>query len=157
MITEEQMAQYDHHIDLALASKLAGWITDRGGVLVWRSVDLSDPSTVAVSPYLDRDGDVSTKPSWIYANEPALHITDPARIGVIQTEEVKRFHVAVRVSSNGLRLKLTDASSTKLNKALEKAGIGATYYFDQNTQEAVILVGKSLVSLADWMAENVPA
>jgi len=69
--------------------------------------------------------------------------------------EVKRFHVAVRLSSNGLMLKLTDASTRKVRNAVEKAtekyGRKALYGFDLDVQNAVIWIpvreGETLESI----------
>jgi hypothetical protein len=127
------------------AHKLAAWITE-GGVAKWNSLNLSDPGqawlTAASNP---------NKPHWAADNQPALIVTDPLEIGVITYKEVKRFHVAVRRGSQGLSLKLTDASSERVRKAVEQAGDGATYQFDYFTQDAVILAPAETISLATWL------
>lgn len=78
------------------------------------------------------------KQFWQAENSPSLIITDPSEIEVHEDAEVARFRVAVRRAS-GLAFKCTDASSRKINQAVEKAGKGAYYEFDYSSQEAVIL------------------
>ena len=60
-----------------------------------------------------------------------------------QIEEVKRFHVGVRMGSNGLALKVTDGGSRRIRREVSKAGEGAYYAFDYLTQDAIILRPKS--------------
>jgi len=140
---------YKLTIDVSNAPLHATWITERGGVALWKSLDLSRPDTIWSTP-----ADKTGKPHWAADNQPYALITDPAEIEVVQYKEVKRFHVALRVGSSGLKIKLTDASNARLNKYLVKAGDGATYAFDYGTQEAVILVPKDTVSLATWIAAS---
>lgn len=64
--------------------------------------------------------------------------------------EVKRFHVAIRRSTNGLKFKLTDGSSSRLRREVDKAGDTSWHEFDYETQEAVILVPDKQVPLKDW-------
>jgi len=135
------------------AGKFAEWIRSGGGVAHWPTLYIGSDTTWS-TPVLDEHGDPYPKPDWKAAGEPDLIITDPEEIGVITYTEFVRFHVALRRSSNGLSLKLTDASNTKLNKKLEQAGVGATYAFDYMTQEAVILQPTNVISLGRWMREH---
>lgn len=139
------MTDFKITCDVQDAHKLKEWVKTCGGVAQWESVNLSNPNAAWLTP-----ANVTSKPTWQAANEPAQIVTDPTEIGVITYREVKRFHVAVRRGSQGLSLKLTDASSTKLRKALEKAGDGATYWFDGFSQDAVIMVPAEIVSLDNW-------
>ncbi|MBV6343750.1 hypothetical protein [Candidatus Magnetobacterium casense] len=110
------------------AAFVARWFQESGGVYLWHSLNLSDPGKTWITPL---DG---KKPHWS-ASDP-WEITDPGVIGVTTYTEVKRFHVALRRGSQGLSLKLTDASCERLRKAMAKAGDGAIYEFDYFTQEA---------------------
>lgn len=134
------------------APTLAKWISERGGVAQWYSIDLSDPGYRALSPALDKDGNPYPKPSWKVDSRPMLVVTDPAKIVLALDVEVRRFHVAVRVGGSGLKFKLTDASSDRVRRAVAKAGEGAYYGFDYGTQEAVIWKPESTMTLAEWMA-----
>jgi len=140
---------YKLTINIKHAALHVEWITERGGVALWHSLDLGRPDTIWSTP-----ANANGRPHWSADTAPYALITDPAEIAVVQYTEFKRIHVALRVSGNGLSVKLTDASNGRLNKYLAKAGEGATYEFDYGSQEAVILVPKETVSLAAWMAAS---
>lgn len=137
-------ADFEHITSVENAELISKWFDESGGIAVWGSLNLSDPGTTWTTR-LD-----SGKPNWAAANKPELKITDPNQVGVVTYKEVKRFYVAVRRSSSGLMLKLTDGATRKVHRAVEKAGDGAIYEFDYFTQEAVILVPDEVVSLTKW-------
>ncbi len=142
---------YEHECTADNAARFLQWIKFRGGVSIWNSINLSNPGASWSTPALTEDGQPTPKPTWEAENTPSKTITDPARIGVIKPMEIKRFHVAVRRSSNGLMFKLTDGSSRKLNAAVKKAGDGSWYEFDYETQEAVIFKpAADLIPLSEW-------
>jgi len=133
------------------AGQVAAWLATGQGVAAWASLNLSNPGANWLTPALTTDGQPMGKPTWQAANEPDVITFDSDDIGVENLVEVKRFHVALRRSSNGLSMKLTDASSRKLHKAVDDAGDGATYNFDHFTQEAVILAPTGdPISLTTW-------
>jgi hypothetical protein len=120
-------------IDADNAKTLAGWFLSMNpGVQVWTSVNLSNPGAQWLTPLGEG------KPTWQAGNEPQV-IKDPAQVGVVVMEEVKRFRVGVRMGSQGLSMKVTDGGTRRIRSAVAKAGDGATYTFDYETQEAVIL------------------
>lgn len=123
------------------AAVIKTWFEKRGGLRVWNSVSLSDPSKQWLTP-----GDVSHKPHWSCGSESTL-VTDPADVQVARFEEVKRIRVAIRPGRQGLTMKLTDGSTRKVERALAKYP-DSTYVFDYDTQEAVILVPCGYTSLA---------
>lgn len=143
-----------HRVDAANAEKIWGWMKTRGGLAIWRSVDLSDLGRSVTTPYNDAEGHRTPKPHWKYDDHPERIITDPAEVVVETYKEARRFRVAVRMGRQGMCLKLTDASSEKVRKAVAKAGETATYEFDYTTQEAVILVPDTEVPLAEWAEKN---
>ncbi len=98
------------------APRVLDWIKNRGGVQVWRSVDLSDPGASSITPARDADGNPTRCPHWKFAKAP-ITITDPAQVGVYTEVLYKAFPVALRRGSNGLTLKLTDAAQRKVDKA----------------------------------------
>jgi len=99
----------------------------------------------------DKDGNVVQKPSWQAQSIPTRHITDPAEVEVVVPKEIKRFRVAVRVGASGTRMKLTDASGEKLQKALDKAGPDSWHEFSYATQEAIIFVPEKVVPLLEFV------
>ena len=167
-------AGFRHTCSAENARKLAEWIRDRGGVAVWRSVNLSDPSASWSTPAMDMCPNPHTtlrelnncsvcdggrfiphkKPTWQADGEPVI-ITDPAEIGVSDDVEVKRFHVAVRTGGQGLTIKVSDGGSRRIRSEVEKAGEGAYHWFDYGDYDnAVIMKPKGWRSLAEFMKEE---
>ena len=138
------------------ARKYLDWIQNRGGIAHWKSVDLGDLGKSWCTPNLDMETLKPTpKPHWKCGSTPHAIITDPKEVMVVEYEEKKRFHIALRRSGSGMSIKLTDASSRKVNKQVEKAGENAVYEFDYYTQDCVILVPKSSVPLPYFLEENI--
>ena len=132
------------------ADKQLNWINTRGGIAVWRSIDLSNPGAETFTPAIT-EGKPTGKPHWRFANEPAI-VTNPDEVEITKDEEVRRFHIAVRRGSQGFSIKLTDASTRKVRAAVEKAGEGAYYEFDYETQECVIMKPVSTMLLSQYKA-----
>jgi hypothetical protein len=143
------------------AETVLGWFKDRGGVAYWTSIDLSDPGYSMFTAALTPEGEPTPKPSWKVANVPADICTDPEQFWVVIYSPVDHFKVAVRWGSNGLKLKLTDGSTNRLNKRLLKArqkvektnpewAQWVTYRFDYEFQQAVILVPIGLSPLTSY-------
>lgn len=138
-----------HQVTATNAAKIKDWLDNRGGLLIWESVDLSNPGTMT-SPFKNADGTPVTKPHWRLSNEPIRHITSSDDVEVCIDTEVKRFRVGVRRGGQGLSLKVTDGGTRKIRAAVEKAGVGAYYKFDYMTQEAVIMATDKVIPLAEW-------
>ena len=134
------------------APRFRAWIQVRGGVAVWRSVNMSNLGVSWSTPALAEDGSPYLKPSWESASTPERIITDPSDIEVATRREVKRFRVGLRRGAQGLSIKLTDGAGRRLHAELEKAGEGAAYRFDYETQEAVVSVPAERVPLDLWIA-----
>lgn len=141
------------------AERIHLWLTTRGGIAHWGSVDLSDPGRSWTTPLLNADGTPKEKPHYAATSEPTSITTEVADVTVIVPVEVNRFRVAIRRGDNGFKLKLTDASSAKVRKAEEKAretaadGV-AWHEFDYGTQEAVIYVNGKKQPLADFLRDK---
>lgn len=137
--------------NLANAEKFSNWIKTRGGIAQWDVIDFSNDScfTPAITDNLP-----TRKPHWKYPDIPQNIITDPAEVYLYTQKEVKRYHIAVRLGSNGLRVKVTDASSRHINATLEKSGPDAFYEFDYCTQEAVFYLPDSTLTLKEWEEKN---
>lgn len=129
------------------------WLQERGGIAVWASVDFSRPAQSLTTPALTAEGQPSSKPAYWVGKQPERIITDPAEVLVSTDVEVRRFRVALRLSSNGLTTKCTDASSKRIRKAVAKAGEGAFYLFDYATQEVVIFKNVGQTPLTEWKAK----
>lgn len=141
------------------APLLRAWLRDRGGIAIWRSADLSDPSWSTFTPALDINRQPTRKPSWKAKDEPERVITDAREVLVVIPKELKRFRVALRRA--GLQLKLSDASSLKLRRELAKLlgreGGAAWYEFDYDSQEAVIYVPAQTLTLIEFHDHITPA
>ena len=140
---------FDHYCTEENAPKFAEWITTRGGLLLWKSIDLSARHPGWTGPVLNKDGSPATKPAY-HAVEHRI-ITDPNVVGVETLKEVKRFHVALRWKPQRMAWVVTDGSQRKIDRALARAGEGSCQVFDYGTQEAVILVPSRTISLKEWM------
>jgi hypothetical protein len=135
------------------AELLLSWINTRGGVAVWRSINLSDPGRQLLTP-AETDGKPTAKPHWSVSDTPCI-IVDPSLISVTLAHETKRFHVGVRQSANGLSLKCTDAASRRIRREVERAGDGAYHVFDYISQEAVIYAPDESIPLADFINSHI--
>ncbi len=137
------------------AEKFWKWIHERGGIAIWKSVNLANPGGSWSCPVNDETGNKKGKPTWEAANEPERIITDPAEIEVSIPKEVRRLHVALRRGSQGLSWKLTDNSSRRLRNAVartyDETGKNSWYEFDYVSQEAVIYIDGQLIPLIEYI------
>ncbi len=133
------------------------WL-QRGGLAIWNSANLSNPSKTWTCPLYGKDGNLKEKPSW-EAGEITRIIKDSAEVVVEIPKEVRRFHVAIRRGSQGMSFKLTDGSTNKLHKIIEKVSKeynkDAWYEFDYSSQEAVIYIAESETPINEWSASPV--
>jgi hypothetical protein len=129
-----------HHVLAANADQVWQWFQERGGIAVWRSIDICTAGQTWTTPLHDAEGNPTRKQDWRMEESPSLVITDPAKVVVDVPRELKRFRVAVRVGSQGLTLKCSDAASRRICRECVKAGEDSWYEFDYGTQEAVIFV-----------------
>lgn len=118
------------------AIRISEWFLDiPPGIRVWHSINLSHPEQQWITSIETTD-----KPHWGACSlAEAEIIRDPAEVAVIVLDEVNRFEVGVRISGNGLSTKLTDDSNDEVNRAVKAAGQYASYQFDYENQEVVIL------------------
>lgn len=138
-------------VDERHAAKVSRWIAECGGVAVWGCLDLADPSRQFFTPARLTDGSPSQAPHWSSPREPRRIVTNPAEVEVVTHRQVKRIRVAVR-PGYGLSLRLTDAASVRLRKALDAIGPGAVYVFEGN--EAILFAEASRTPLTQWLAEH---
>lgn len=152
------MDKHKHIIKARDAQMVWEWLKSRGGIAIWHSVDLSDPSWSCTTPVNDQDGNPKPKPHWKAEDRPHRVITDPDEVVIVEPKEVKRFHVATRMGSQGLSLKVTDDGSRRIRQAVAKAEVDhhcegeAWYEFDYGDYEnAVIYVPGSQVPIKDFV------
>jgi hypothetical protein len=129
-----------HHVLAANADQVWRWFQERGGIAVWRSIDICTAGQSWTTPLHDVEGQPTKKQNWRMEETPSLVITDPAEVVVDVPREVKRFHVAIRMGGQGLLVKCSDAASRRIRRECQKAGDDSWHEFDYGTQEAVIFV-----------------
>lgn len=144
-----------HPCPLENARLFLSWIRERGGLALWRSLNLSNPTQSWTGPLMGKDGNPATKPVSFAEDKPYRVITSADDVVVCVDREVKRFRIALRMGRQGLSVKLTDHASERVRKEVAKAGPGAYHTFDFSTQEAVIMAPEgNPTPLPVWAAEN---
>ena len=141
-----------HRVLAANAGQIWKWFQERGGIAVWKSVDFATAGQTWTTPLHDAEGQPTKKQSWRMEDTPSLVITDPMEVVVDVPKEIKRFRVAIKMGSQGLMLKCTDAASRRIRRECEKAGEQSWYEFDYGTQEAVIFVPGESQPLPEFIA-----
>jgi hypothetical protein len=148
--------EFKHTCTIENAPRFAEWLKSRGGIAIWRSIDLSNPGGSWSTPAQTPAGQPQGKPNWQVEKHPHMIITDPAEIGVSIDKEVKRFHVAVRMGGNGLSMKVTDGGSRRIHSEVEKAGEGAYHVFDYDDYKNAVIMAPAEEnrSLTEWLEKN---
>lgn len=110
-------------------SKYRDWLTHRGGIAVWTSVNLSNPGQKWSTPAFSIDGTPTTKPNWQAGDTPIV-VTDPSQVGIYTETLFKDISVKLRFGSQGFMLKLSDASQRKVDRVLDacRAKHGNAHY-----------------------------
>jgi len=141
-------------IDGSTVGQVSEWLDQGRGIASWKSINLGNLDTSWLTPARTKEGEPMEKPNWQCANEPERIVEAAQDIEVQASKEVKRFHVAVRPSGNGLSTKVTDGGSRRIRAAVEKAGEGAFHTFDyMDYNNAVIWAQDKVVPLVDYKAE----
>lgn len=113
-------------IDPETVSQVRNWLKERGGVAIWRSVNLSNPGAEWLTPYLNDKGEQIGKPTWQADDKPEI-VTNAEDVEVITFKTVKKFRIGLK--SRGFKIELTGPSSRKVREACAEAGEGARYIF----------------------------
>jgi len=126
-----------------VASRIHDWLTKRGGVAVWESINLSNPGAEFLTPA------DSKRPNWQVANKPARVVTDINNVTVTVLRQVRRFHVSVRVKE--MALVVSDGGTRRIRRELAKHK-DATYQFDFDSfDNVVILVPEATIPLNEYL------
>lgn len=139
------------------AEKIADWLRNRGGIAIWRSINLAEPGRSLTTPVNTDEGKPYPKPAWWVADKPERIITDFADVLVSHDVEAKRFRVGLRMGGNGMQIKCTDGATRRIRREVASAGEGAYHIFDYETREAVIMKPASQVSLLEHLAVQMRA
>ena len=123
--------------------KFEGWIKNRQGISVWQDLNLSRMGGSIFTPNLNEMGAPYSTPKWGYTKVDVVYNIDKFEFAK-EFIVFKEFKIATRISGNGLMIKLTDGSSNKLNKWLDKAkeqyGVDAVYHFDYEARTCIVEV-----------------
>jgi hypothetical protein len=143
------------------ASQIWDWLQARGGLFVWRSADLSDPSASVTTPARNADGSVKTSPGWKYPGSPERHVTSADDVIVIQSTVLEEVPVSLKRGSGFMNLVLTDGSERKMERKTEKhrkAHPGKEIWWmptgDPFFPSCVILMDGNSVPIAEFMAKE---
>lgn len=138
------------------AEGIRGWITTRGGVAVWTNKDLGSSRLghETLTPATTPEGTPATAPHWQNGQTPDRIVTDIADVGVRSWREVSRCKIRRGPPFLG---HVNRHDRPKLDKAMEKAGEGASWSPDYSKMEcgsawfdAVISVPSDIVPLAEF-------
>lgn len=141
-----------HRVLAENAALIWQWFMERGGIAVWKSVEMSNPGRTWTTPIRDAEGNPTPRQDWRMEQTPSLTITDPAEVVVDVPKEVKRFRVAIKVVVQGMLMKCSDASSRRIRRECEKAAENSWYEFDYAMQEAVVFVPGESKPLPEFIA-----
>ena len=143
-----------YRISANIVDKVREWLAVRGGVAVWGSCSLSSSGNDTLTPATHVDGSVATKPR--YDSVLSRVITKADDIEVSVDSEVKRFHVATRMGTQGFFVKLTDGASRRVRREVAKAGDGAYHFFDYDDYEnCVIMRSDKIVPFPEYIEDKV--
>lgn len=145
-------------VTLCDSSQIWKWLTSGRGLAVWRSVNLSNPGGQWLTPAFTETGEPSPRPIWEADNKPfaVYTMTDAPNIGVVFPKTVKSFHVAIRPSSQGFGMKVTDGGSRRIWKTIAKTKKELKtdevwYVFNYGEKENVsILAADKILSFPEW-------
>jgi len=132
------------------APQLLKWLLARRGLALWTSANLSNSGITWTTPARDKNGKPMPKQSWQMNNTPHIIVESSDNVTVFIEKEVKRFRIGIRKSGNGLSMKCTDGATRRIYKELKKAGKNSSYFFDYETQEAVIAKPSNSMTLTEW-------
>jgi hypothetical protein len=151
------MMKDKHVINETNAETIWGWLKERGGVSMWRSIDLSDPTASWITPRLTEAGEPASKPSWKAEPTPHRIISSADEIEVSRPVELKRIKAIVRRGAQGFSLKLTDACTRRVREAVDTArakhGV-AWFEIDYFANEVVILTDGEVTPLREFIAAH---
>jgi hypothetical protein len=114
-----QATQFKHVTSQGNAGKVWDWLQNRDGILVWKSASLSDPSASCTTPFRDQEGKQIESAGWKYDKNPE-HITSADEVGVDIVRVLEEVPIKVRMGSQGMSLKITDASKRKMDRLRDK-------------------------------------
>lgn len=150
----EQQAKPHVVLGRESAEQVWDWFRDRGGIIVWRSMDVDGPARQWTTPMQDAVGDAPSRPH--YRARPDRYITDPGDVVVVESVECERFKVAMLETETGVCC--SDAGVRRIVRAVERAnddrslGCGAWHTLDVETGEAVIYrAGDEPVGLLEYV------
>lgn len=147
------------YITIAQAAEAIRIAEACGGLALWGSANLSDPGRVAITGRL-HEGQPTAKPHWWCTDQPVRTSVDLADIDVVEDKVEKVVRVHIEMSSNGMMLKCTDASSRKVRAALKKLEDRGISPYYRSAADALgptieVLSHRRVCSLAEYRTKSV--
>lgn len=126
------------------AAKFWEWITKRGGVACWTSLDLSSGGRTVFTPANTEDGKPMGRPHWQYPEKPQRIVTTS-------------FDVIVREGTRAKTVPRAQAQRwvDKLSATASAQGKDSTTWAELRSDGKVnIMTTKRTVPLMDWISEQ---
>lgn len=120
------------------AAKFWEWVTKRGGIACWTSLDLSSGGRTVYTPANTEEGQPMARPHWQYPAKPQRVVTTS-------------FDVVVRVGK--LHKTISAGGHRKSFEAAQKIDPHA-WLEDRSDGKADIMVTERMVPLMDWISEQ---
>lgn len=149
-----EQVKFDVYVP-GVRAKFEEWIATRGGVKVWKNVNLSDPGAgnIFTPAYQTGTSDSYPKPSWRVDDGEIVDNIGRFRFAT-DFKELKRIRVSL-CRGDGLMYCLTDASQRKVDRALAEArvlyGDNVIYRKDGGLFDYNRYI---VIELPKWEAEN---
>lgn len=135
-------------------------IVHSGGVAVWKQTDPeTEKETTHITPYRQKDGELTKKPHQDCGDTPEIVITDPAIIYVKIREKRQTLPIRLEPSKNRV-LRLTKGAKSLIRRKLNELGTQASYEVDHrnapSTGQAFVhfYVVTRIVTLEKWIEEQ---
>lgn len=111
MTTTIEPQNADHYPKFAL------WDAERGGILLWRSCDLSSAGRTWCTPAKTADGADTPKPHYAACDPTLMRLAD---MTFYKQELVSTHAIRTRIGSQGFSIKVSDTSTSAMNKRVTR-------------------------------------
>lgn len=152
------MSQFKHECSKENAPKFWEWLQKRGGIAVWKSINLGNAGASWSTPALTEDGKPYEKPTWQASNTPTIY-TDTADVGVFTSALYKAFKVELK-RGDGFSFVLTDAANAKVKRLLAECEEkhGDSFYergvLDIEGASIGIYYTTGIIPISEWIAKQ---
>lgn len=147
------MPDEPHWIRAEQAPQVWQWLTERGGVHYWKSIDICNPDGSAITPILDDDGKTPLPhPGDRFDIRPARVYYKPEDILVAFDTEMHRIRARYWQGPNGPEMHPDDMERVQDVLAGEREGAYPVFHPDEGI--VAIWVPTRVVNLLQWATAN---